>query len=29
VTALVNAIGKSKFWKTTVVFVQWDDWGGL
>ncbi len=29
VTALVNAVGKSKFWKTTVIFVQWDDWGGL
>jgi phospholipase C len=29
VTALVNAIGKSKFWDTTAVFVQWDDWGGL
>jgi phospholipase C len=29
VTALVNAVGESKFWKTTVIFVQWDDWGGL
>jgi phospholipase C len=29
VTSLVNAIGKSKFWDTTAVFVQWDDWGGL
>jgi phospholipase C len=29
VTALVNAIGTSKFWDTTAVFVQWDDWGGL
>ena len=29
VAALVNAIGKSKFWNTTAVFVQWDDWGGL
>jgi phospholipase C len=29
VSALVNAIGKSKFWGTTVIFVQWDDWGGL
>jgi phospholipase C len=28
VTALVNAIGKSKYWKTTAIFVQWDDWGG-
>jgi phospholipase C len=29
VTALVNAIGKSAFWDTTAVFVQWDDWGGV
>ncbi len=29
VTALVDAVGESKFWKSTVIFVQWDDWGGL
>ena len=29
VAALVNAVGESKFWKTTAIFVQWDDWGGL
>ncbi len=29
VAAVVNAIGESKFWKTTAIFVQWDDWGGL
>jgi phospholipase C len=29
VAALVNAVGKSKFWRTTVIFVQWDDWGGM
>ncbi|MBV9333715.1 MAG: hypothetical protein JO146_06885 [Candidatus Eremiobacteraeota bacterium] len=29
VAALVNTIGKSKFWDSTAVFVQWDDWGGL
>jgi phospholipase C len=29
VSALVNAVGKSAFWKSTVVFVVWDDWGGL
>ncbi len=29
VSSVVNAVGESKFWKTTVVFVQWDDWGGL
>ncbi|MGB8964270.1 MAG: alkaline phosphatase family protein [Candidatus Cybelea sp.] len=29
VAAIVNAVGKSKFWNTTAIFVQWDDWGGL
>jgi phospholipase C len=29
VAAIVNTIGKSKFWNTTAIFVQWDDWGGL
>ena len=29
VAALVNTVGRSKFWKSTVIFVQWDDWGGL
>jgi phospholipase C len=29
VTSLVDAIGKSRFWDTTAVFVQWDDWGGM
>jgi phospholipase C len=29
VAALVNTVGKSKFWKTTAIFVIWDDWGGL
>jgi len=29
VSTLVNAIGESKFWPTTTVFVMWDDWGGL
>jgi phospholipase C len=29
VTAVVNAIGTSKFWNSTAIFVQWDDWGGL
>jgi phospholipase C len=28
VASLVNAVGKSKFWDSTVIFVQWDDWGG-
>jgi phospholipase C len=29
VAALVNAVGKSKFWDSTAIFIQWDDWGGL
>ncbi|MGB8908790.1 MAG: alkaline phosphatase family protein [Candidatus Cybelea sp.] len=29
VASVVNAVGKSKFWKSTVIFVQWDDWGGF
>jgi phospholipase C len=29
VAAIVNAVGKTKFWDSTVIFVQWDDWGGL
>jgi phospholipase C len=28
VTALVNTVGKSKFWDSTAIFIQWDDWGG-
>ena len=26
---LVNAVGESKFWDSTAIFVMWDDWGGL
>jgi phospholipase C len=29
VASVVNAVGESKFWDSTVVFVQWDDWGGM
>jgi phospholipase C len=28
VTSLVDAIGTSKFWKSTAIFIMWDDWGG-
>ena len=28
VAALVNAVGESKFWDSTAIFIQWDDWGG-
>jgi len=29
VTAVVNAIGESKAWKSTAIVVVWDDWGGF
>jgi phospholipase C len=29
VAALVNTVGQSKFWDSTAIFIQWDDWGGL
>jgi phospholipase C len=28
VAAVVNAIGQSKFWNSTAIFVVWDDFGG-
>lgn len=29
VASVVNAIGQSKYWNSTVVIVVWDDWGGF
>ncbi len=29
VAAIVDTVGKSKFWNSTAIFVQWDDWGGF
>ncbi len=29
VASIVDAIGKSQFWDSTVVFIFWDDWGGF
>jgi len=29
VASVVNAVGESKFWDSTAIFVQWDDWGGM
>jgi phospholipase C len=29
VAAIVNAIGNSKYWSNTAIFVTWDDWGGF
>jgi phospholipase C len=28
VAQVVNAIGKSAYWKSTAIVVVWDDWGG-
>ncbi len=28
VTSLVNAVGTSKFWKSSAIFIMWDEWGG-
>jgi phospholipase C len=29
VTSLVNAVMRSPNWKSTAIFVTWDDWGGF
>jgi phospholipase C len=29
VATVVNAIGQSKYWSTTTIFIAWDDWGGF
>jgi phospholipase C len=29
VTSLVNAIGRSRDWWSTAIFLAWDDWGGF
>jgi phospholipase C len=29
VGAVVDALGKSKYWKSTAITVNWDDWGGF
>ncbi len=28
VATVINAIGESRFWNSTTVFVMWDEWGG-
>ncbi len=28
VASIVNAIGESRYWKSTAIVVLWDDWGG-
>jgi phospholipase C len=29
VTNLINTIGRSREWKSTAIFLTWDDWGGF
>jgi phospholipase C len=29
VAGILNAIGKSSYWRSTALVVVWDDWGGL
>jgi phospholipase C len=29
VTSVVNAVMRSKDWKSTAIFLTWDDWGGF
>jgi phospholipase C len=29
VGSIVNAIGQSKYWSSTAIFITWDDWGGF
>jgi phospholipase C len=29
VTSLINAIGRSREWDSTAIFLTWDDWGGF
>ena len=29
VTGLVNSIMRSSAWKSTAIFISWDDWGGF
>ena len=28
VASVVNAIGRTRFWRDTAILVVWDDWGG-
>lgn len=28
IASVVNAVGRSKFWDSTAIFIMWDDWGG-
>ena len=28
VASIVDAVGQSKFWDSTAIFIMWDEWGG-
>jgi phospholipase C len=28
VASVVNAVGESRYWDSTAIFLIWDDWGG-
>ena len=28
VASVVNAVGNSRYWKDTTIFIMWDEWGG-
>jgi phospholipase C len=28
VASITNAVGASQYWKSTAIFITWDDWGG-
>ncbi len=29
IASIVNAVGESRYWKSTAVVILWDDWGGF
>lgn len=29
IASIVDAVGTSKFWNSTAIFIMWDDWGGF
>lgn len=29
VAKIVDAVGKSSYWNSTIIFIFWDDWGGF
>ena len=29
VASVVNAVGQSRYWNSSVIVVLWDDWGGI